>query len=109
MKLPADLLIAPDKLTRYLLVSLPRNDKSKFLAQAGYLPSNWQVLRTDLFTLAARCDAELVETNQFGDYHFVRGELRGPNGVLLRVQTIWMTEHLSKLTKFITLIPDQNL
>jgi hypothetical protein len=31
MKLPADLEIAPEKLTNYLLVKLPRNDKSKFI------------------------------------------------------------------------------
>jgi len=33
--------------------------------------------------------------------------LTGPNGVALAVRTIWMTEHLSGVTKFVTLIPDK--
>ena len=36
MKLPADAVIAREKLTRYLLRKLPENDKSGFLAMAGY-------------------------------------------------------------------------
>jgi hypothetical protein len=35
MKLPADAIIAREKLTRYLLVRQARGDKSAFLAQAG--------------------------------------------------------------------------
>ncbi|HUG10645.1 MAG TPA: hypothetical protein VMM36_06505 [Opitutaceae bacterium] len=107
MKLPADLEIAPEKLTRYLLVNLPRNDKSKFLARAGYGQSNWGVLLADLRRLAADADAEHVETNKFGDFYSVRASITGPNGVSLRVNTVWMTEHLSGITKFITLIPDE--
>lgn len=37
MKIPENAII-PAKLTRYLLVVRPRNDKSKFLAQAGLPP-----------------------------------------------------------------------
>jgi len=36
----------------------------------------------------------------------IRGVLRGPNGVALPVRTIWMREHLSRSTRFITLLPD---
>ena len=46
-------------------------------------------------------------TNQFGQYFEIRGVLRGPNGVVLRVKTIWMREHLSEVTHFITLLPDK--
>ncbi len=108
MKLPGHPVIAEEKPTRYLLVRLPRNDKSGFLAQAGYLAGNWEMLRDDLLKLGAQSEAEPVEGNKFGDYHSVRGQLLGPNGVALRVQTIWMTEHLSKTTKFITLVPDDS-
>jgi len=48
MKLPADTLIAPKKLTQYLLVVRKRNDKSKWLAQAGYVLENWRELEKDL-------------------------------------------------------------
>ncbi|WHZ29265.1 MAG: hypothetical protein OJF51_004067 [Nitrospira sp.] len=51
-------------------------------------------------------DAMPLERNQFGQYYEIRGALSGPNGIILSVRTIWMTEHLSGITKFITLIPD---
>src|SRR3981081_3838469 len=35
MKLPSDAIIAPDKLTHYLLVRQTRGDKSAFLARGG--------------------------------------------------------------------------
>ena len=38
MKLASDVVIAEDKLTRYLLVWRPHSDKSGYLAQAGYWP-----------------------------------------------------------------------
>jgi hypothetical protein len=37
----------------------------------------------------------------------IRGSLAGPNGVSLKVVTIWMTEHVTGQTKFITLFPDK--
>ncbi|MFM6401554.1 DUF6883 domain-containing protein, partial [Planktothrix sp.] len=46
--LPQDSIIAESKLTQYLLVPLPKDDKSKFLAQAGYTLDNWQQLEQDL-------------------------------------------------------------
>ena len=48
-----------------------------------------------------------MESNTFGRYYEIRGTLTGPNGVPLAVCTIWMTEHLSGVTKFVTLIPDK--
>lgn len=40
MKLPADAVISMEKLKNYLLTELPRGDKSRFPAQAGYTPAN---------------------------------------------------------------------
>jgi hypothetical protein len=40
MKIPADATIPDSKLTRYLLVSREQDDKSKFLAQAGFTLTN---------------------------------------------------------------------
>jgi hypothetical protein len=40
MKLPGDAVIANDKLVRYLLKWRPENDKSLYLAQAGYTAAN---------------------------------------------------------------------
>lgn len=109
MKLPTDAVIAEDKLTRYLLLPQVRGDKSRFLAEAGYTLQQADQLRRDLRTQILSLEAQELESNKFGRYYQVRGTLTGPNGVALPVRTIWMTEHLSGVTKFVTLIPDKGI
>jgi hypothetical protein len=109
MKLPANAIIAPEKVTDYLLVRQSRNDKSAFLETSGYNPVNPDVLISSLVGLREQNEAVPIDENQFGRYYEVVGVLRGPLGVGLRVRTIWMTEHLSGVTKFITLIPVEAL
>ena len=41
-------IISPNKLTEYLLIPLPRDDKSQYLAQGSYTLDNWQQLERDL-------------------------------------------------------------
>jgi hypothetical protein len=107
MKLPANSLIAGEKITHYLLVPLARGDKSAFLARAGYTLDNPQQLLADLRNQILPLDAAAAGNNKFGEYFEIRGVLRGPNALELRVRTIWMTEHLSGRTKFVTLFPDK--
>ena len=107
MKLPIDTIIAPAKIAQYLLKWRREDDKSKFLAQAGYTIENWQQLAQDLRTQLLPLDATIGETTNFGTKYEIRGHLTGPNGVVLRVVTIWMRESDSGQTKFITLMPDK--
>lgn len=107
MKLPADAVIAKDKLTSYLLLPQARGDKSTFLAGAGYTLERADQLLRDLRTQILPLEAQRLESNKFGQYYQVRGMLTGPNGVAVPVRTIWMTEHLSAVTKFVTLVPDK--
>ena len=108
MKLPEDTVIALEKLTEYLLVPLSRADKSAFLARAGYKRENPEQLLTDLRSQILPLDATPAGSNQFGDLFEIRSGLRGPNGVALRVKTIWMRERLRETTRFITLLPDKS-
>jgi hypothetical protein len=107
VKLPSDAIIAGDKLSRYLLGSQPRGDKSAFLASMGYTLQNANQLLSDLRTQILPLDAEPLESREFGHYYEIRGTLNGPNGIARSVRTIWITEHLSRVTKFVTLIPDK--
>lgn len=107
MKLPPDALIATEKLTHYLLVRQSRADKSQFLAKAGYDLANADQLLADLRRQILPLEADPAETNQFGDFFEIRGRLTGPNGIELRVRTIWLTDRLSGRTKFVTLLPDK--
>ena len=107
MKLPEDTLIAHEKLTQYLLVLRKRNDKSKWLAEAGYTLENWQVLENDLRNQILSSDATLIENTEYGQMYEIRRKLIGPNGNSLPVCTIWMTETATGNTKFITMYPDR--
>ena len=105
MKLPADAVISVEKLEGYLLTELPRGDKSRFLAEAGYTKVNADVLERDLRGKILTCDATLLPARGYGERYEIQGILRGPNGVELRVRTIWMREFATRIVKFITLIP----
>ncbi len=107
MKLPSDVVIAQEKLREYLLAWRARNDKSKFLAQAGYDAANWQVLEADLRKLAGSAEADLEQQSAFGDLLLARGNLRGPSGVILKVKTIWIRLAGSDQIRFVTLFPDK--
>ncbi len=105
MKLPAHAVIAPEKLTRYLLVRQARGDKSAFLVRAGYTAANPDRLLHDLRSQLLAQDAAPLETTPFGQLYEILAPLTGPNGATLRIRSIWMKEHLSGVTKFITLMP----
>lgn len=103
--LPQDAIIAKEKLTQYLLVPLPKDDKSKFLARAGYTLENWQQLEQDLRAYVLRQPAEPIETNRYGEKYLIRACLSGRNGIELRVLTIWMVAN--GRCRFVTLVPDK--
>jgi hypothetical protein len=107
MKSSPHTIIAPEKLTQYLLVFRQRNDKSQWLAQAGYSLANWQSLENSLRSQILPLDALIVEETEYGQIYEIKGKLNGPNGKELSVCTIWLTEWATNNTKFITLYPDK--
>ena len=107
MKLPLTVIIAEEKIKEYLLSSRKRNDKSKWLAKAGYQLEDWQRLEKDLRTQLLSLDAVYAEETKYGQMYEIKGMLTGPNGKTLSVCSIWMKENESKLIKFITMFPDK--
>jgi len=108
MKLPLDSLIAQEKLKDYLLTPKKRNDKSQWLAKAGYSVKNWQLLENDLRAQILSLDTTPIDKTKYGQMFEIRGRLIGPNGNVLLVCTIWMTEIASGKTKFIKIFPDKS-
>jgi len=107
MKLPENTIIAYEKLTNYLLVLKKRNDKSQWLAKAGYTLENWEILENDLKSLILSTEAMPTENTQYGQMYEIRGKLNGPAGKSLAVCTIWMSESMTGMTKFVTMYPDK--
>jgi len=105
VKLPADAVITREKVAKYLLMPRPENDKSQFLAMAGYTAAHADQLALDIREQLLSLNAELEETTEYGDKFRIVGNLTGPNGRELRVVSIWMTESATGTTKLITLYP----
>ncbi len=104
MKIPPDALIAQEKLARYLLVRRVKDDKSRYLAQAGFNQSNPEALEAAIRRAMAQTNATIDRANEFGTYYNVRCELGGPDGRQLPVVLIWL-RRLDGIYTFITLVP----
>ena len=106
MRIPEDLVIPDAKITQYLLVLKVRNDKSKFLAQAGFTQENPEALR--LAIQQQTMDKEAIEekSNEYGTFYQVAGELIGVNGVSLSVVTVWLQRQIDGKFQFVTLKPN---
>ena len=100
-------MIAPEKLTRYLLVPQTRGDKSAFLQRAGYSPENADRLLHDLRMQLLPLEASPCRLQSSASSNEIRGTLTGPNGITLKLYSVLIKEHLSGQTKFITLIPER--
>ena len=107
MLLPVDTIIAEEKLTRYLLVLLPKDDKSQFLQKAGYTLENWQQLEADLRSQILPQPAQFLEKTNYGYKYKIEAKLKGINKIELEVITIWMLT--DQQAKFVTLVPKRSI
>ncbi|MGC1722028.1 MAG: DUF6883 domain-containing protein [Isosphaeraceae bacterium] len=108
MKIPEDAVIPVEKLTKYLLVPRPWDDKSRFLAQAGLDQSNPDALMAAIRALAIRAEGSEDESNEYGTFYRLEGSLVGPGGQSLAVVTVWMRWHADRSFHFVTLKPWRN-
>lgn len=107
MRIPEDLIISDAKITQYLLVQKARNDKSGFLAQAGFNLENPEVLKLAIQIQAMATEAIAEKSNEYGTFYQVKGELIGVNGVSLSVITVWLQRQIDGKFQFVTLKPNK--
>ncbi|MEL6353282.1 MAG: DUF6883 domain-containing protein [Cyanobacteria bacterium J06627_28] len=107
MKIPSNAIIPVAKLTQYLLVFRTRNDKSKFLAKAGFTLQNYEALEVALRELIRTAPASTERTDNYGTFYQVTGILQGINGIALGVTTIWLHRKIDLQYQFVTLVPDK--
>ena len=105
MQIPSKAIIPEDKLTRYLLVFRDKDDKSKFLAQAGFTLENAASLQKAIIQLITVEDAIRDGKNEYGIFYRVEGMLEGVNGINLAVVTIWILRYIDDCFQFVTLKP----
>lgn len=104
MRIPPNAIIAPDKLTQYLLKPRPKDDKSKYLALGGFLLEAPDVLESEIRRLTAETDASVDRFREHGVYYNVTGEIVGPAGVPLAVKLVWL-RRVDGVFSFVTLVP----
>jgi len=80
LRVPDDAVIPWDKLVRYLLVPRPRSDKSRFLAQAGFVADNPVDLLRAIRELAATSEAVADGENEYGVFLRVEALCQDPTG-----------------------------
>ena len=107
VKIPDNATIPESKLIRYLLVLRLRNDKSKFLAQAGFTAANPEALLAALQQHMISREASEHRSDEYGTYYHVQGILRGINGINLNIATVWLQRNTDGQFQFITLIPQK--
>jgi hypothetical protein len=105
VRIPEDLIIPEAKITHYLLVQKARNDKSKFLAQAGFTQETSEDLKAAIQTQAVAREAVEDRSNEYGTFYQVEGDLVGTNGVNLSVVTVWLQRRIDGKFQFVTLKP----
>lgn len=105
MKIPEDAIIPDDKIVHYLLVQKFRNDKSKFLAKAGFTTENPESLKLAIQSLIKIAKAIEDRNNEYGTFYQATGEIIGTNGVILSVVTIWLKRQVDQKFQFVTLKP----
>jgi hypothetical protein len=106
MRILEDLIIPDAKITQYLLVLKARNDKSRFLAQAGFTQENPEALKLAIQKQAVYKEAIEEKSNDYGTFYQVAGELIGINGVSLSVVTVWLQRQIDGKFQFVTLKPN---
>lgn len=104
MKIPVDALISREKLTHYLLMPKRKNDKSRFLAQAGFTQENPDVLETAIRHVIASNEAVADRQDAYGTFYRVEGDLHGPDSTLA-VVTVWILQDANDIYRFVTLKP----
>ena len=104
MKLQGNIVIPDAKLTQYLLVPRQEDDKSKFLAQAGFTQDNPDQLKQAILTLIQTHDAISDRQDKYGTYYRIEGDLIGFNRTLA-VVTVWIERTQDRTIQFVTLKP----
>lgn len=105
MRIPNDAVIPAEKITGYLLVPRPWDDKSRFLDQVGFVLDDPSDLEVAIRRTAAEFDAIDDGENEYGTFYRVEGDLAGPNGRTLQVVLIWLQWKLDGTFHFVTLKP----
>jgi len=109
LRLPGveDAVVDPRKIRDYLLSTSHAlgRFKASFFLGLGYTTSTWDLLATDLRTLAEQQEAEPAGGSDYGQKYIVSGMLKGPSGRTSEVVTVWIVLSGEVAPRFVTAFP----
>ncbi|MEB3233135.1 MAG: hypothetical protein VKJ64_19170 [Leptolyngbyaceae bacterium] len=108
VRIPEEAVVPDAKVTHYLLVPKARNDKAKYLAQAGFTQDFPNELKVALQKQVTSNEAIEDRSNEYGTFYQVLGDLVGPNETRLPVVTIWLRRRIDGKFQFVTLKPQKD-
>jgi hypothetical protein len=109
MEMPSSLFLQDQKITQYLLIFQDKDDKSLFLAKAGYTLQNWEQLKEDILRFVPGSQIFATVETAWGLRFKARSQWQGPNGRSIAVMTIWQEDPESEALRFVTLYPDKSI
>jgi hypothetical protein len=100
-------IIAPDKLTGYLLnVSHKRGGpKARLLLNVGYRADDPQRLESDLRTQHLSLNVTRRSENAYGVVDEIDGPIKTPSGRIMRFCSVWQVDTGTDVPRFITMYP----
>jgi hypothetical protein len=100
-------VIEPQKLKDYILsASHPIGRfKEALFRQMGYMQESWELLAEDVRKQHLSQDAVLVEKTKYGSKYVITGNIRGPNGKIVRLKSLWIILEGEDFPRFITIYP----
>jgi hypothetical protein len=100
-------VIAPEKLTRYLLNPSHKRGsaKARLLLSLGYRTDAAGVLESDLRSQHLPLEAARTSQNAYGVVYEIEGPISTPTGRIVRFCSIWQVDTGSETPRFITMYP----
>ena len=99
--------IDPRKLRDYVLNTEHTIGKYKatFFVEIGYSADNWQKLESDIREQHLSQPAEPGQESPFGRKYTITAPLRGPQGEVRQVATIWIIRPNNDFPELVTMVP----
>ncbi|PJB50723.1 MAG: hypothetical protein CO103_01730 [Chloroflexi bacterium CG_4_9_14_3_um_filter_45_9] len=81
--------------------------KAALFQQMGYGQENWEQFTEDIRTQHLSLDAKLGEKTKYGQKYIIVGDIKGPNGKVKRLKSIWIILVGEDFPRFITIYPEE--
>lgn len=95
--------INDEKFTKYLINS--ERPKGKYFRSNGFNETNIKIFKERLLKIVHNEEVQNMMNSDYGRKYTIEGDLRTPNGKIVKVLTVWIIEKNHKKPSFVTTYP----